>query len=136
MSTSEYTQEFCDRAVELTLQGHHSVAIVVRKLGVNVRRAGRPDVSQRYHVYRNRPGRPYLCDEHICRLPELPRGGVADVRYVLRPYVVDNDDTRHRATAHQSRSREGNVPLSLRNHLSTKGVPLHPSARCNRSRSH
>ena len=36
MSKSEYTQEFRDRAVELTLQDHRSVAMVARELGVNV----------------------------------------------------------------------------------------------------
>ena len=36
MSKSEYTQEFRDRAVELTLQDQRSVAMVARELGVNV----------------------------------------------------------------------------------------------------
>lgn len=33
---SEYTQEFRDRAVELTLRGDRSVAAVAKELGVNV----------------------------------------------------------------------------------------------------
>ena len=79
MSTSEYTQEFRDRAVELLLQNHRSVAMVARKLGVDVRRAGGPDVGQRYHLGRNRPAGLCLCDERLDRLPELPGGGVANL---------------------------------------------------------
>ena len=80
MSTSAYTQECRDRAVELLLQGHRSVAKDTRELGANVRLAGRTEVGQRYHLGRNRPGGLCRCDERIGRLTELSGGGVADFR--------------------------------------------------------
>lgn len=70
---SEYTQEFRDRAVELTLRGDRSVPVIAKELGVNVQtlHGWRRDYRRKASKGSGSEASTHLSQAHISQAEEI-----------------------------------------------------------------